>query len=151
MATTFVHTNLIARDWKKLADFYQEVFGCAPVPPERALAGPWLDRATGIEGSNISGIHLRLPGCGDGGPTLEVFQYTAMPEKPAVAPNTPGFSHIAFHVDDVAAVARAVLDRGGAAVGDLVERDVSGVGRLTFQYLTDPEGNIVEVQNWKRS
>jgi predicted enzyme related to lactoylglutathione lyase len=30
----YVHTNLIARDWRKLAAFYQLVFGCLPVPPE---------------------------------------------------------------------------------------------------------------------
>ena len=29
------HTNLIAKDWRALASFYQEQFGCTPVPPER--------------------------------------------------------------------------------------------------------------------
>jgi hypothetical protein len=28
---------------------------------------------------------------------------------------------------------------------------VPGVGLLTFQYLADPEGNIVEIQNWKKA
>ena len=36
----YVHTNLIARDWRVLARFYQEVLGCVPVPPERDLSGP---------------------------------------------------------------------------------------------------------------
>ena len=31
----YVHTNLIARDWRELARFYVEVFGCELVPPER--------------------------------------------------------------------------------------------------------------------
>ena len=31
----FVHTNLIAQDWKKLADFYEQVFGCQRVLPEK--------------------------------------------------------------------------------------------------------------------
>jgi len=35
----YVHTNLIAWDWKRLAAFYQDVFGCVPVPPERDLSG----------------------------------------------------------------------------------------------------------------
>ena len=30
----YVHTNLIAQDWRALASFYQEAFGCVPVPPE---------------------------------------------------------------------------------------------------------------------
>ena len=29
------HTNLIASDWRALSRFYQELFGCTPVPPVR--------------------------------------------------------------------------------------------------------------------
>lgn len=151
MATRYAHTNLIARDWKRLAGFYQDVFGCVPVPPERDLAGEWLDRATAVAGARITGMHLRLPGFGEDGPTLEIFQYESMPGRPDVRPNTPGFSHIAFAVDDVAAMARAVLDHGGSRVADVAVRDVPGAGRLTFQYMADPEGNIIEIQNWQRA
>lgn len=149
MPTKYAHTNLIAKDWKRLSAFYQDVFGCVPVPPERKLSGEWLDKATGLSGAHISGIHLRLPGYGDDGPTLELFQYGAMPERPSVSTNTPGFSHIAFAVDDVAEAAKAIFNKGGSAVGELTVRDVPGVGLLTFQYVTDPEGNIIEIQNWK--
>jgi catechol-2,3-dioxygenase len=38
-----VHTNLIARDWRSLARFYEDVFACVPVPPERDYAGDDLD------------------------------------------------------------------------------------------------------------
>ncbi|HBD09417.1 MAG TPA: glyoxalase [Syntrophobacteraceae bacterium] len=148
MPTIFTHTNLIARDWKKLASFYQEVFGCVPVPPERDLSGEWLEKATGIPGAHIRGVHLQLPGYGDHGPTLEIFQYDAMPEHPEVKPNTPGFSHLAFAVDDVAAVVQSVFLHGGCAVGELTVREVPGVGTLVFQYVADAEGNIVEIQNW---
>jgi glyoxylase I family protein len=151
MPAKYAHINLIAEDWRKLSTFYQEVFGCVPVPPERDLSGEWLDKATGISGSHIVGIHLRLPGYGDDGPTLELFQYGSMPEHPAVKPNTPGFSHIAFAVDDVAATAQEVFKHGGFAVGELIVREVPGVGLLTFQYVADTEGNIVEVQHWKKS
>lgn len=40
----YVHTNLIARDWKRLVRFYREVFGCEPKGPERDLSAAWLDR-----------------------------------------------------------------------------------------------------------
>ena len=151
MPTKYTHTNLIAKDWRRLSTFYQEVFGCLPIPPERDLSGEWLDKATGISGSHISGIHLRLPGFGDNGPTLELFQYGSIPEHPSVHPNTPGFSHIAFAVDDVPATAQEVFNHGGSAIGELTVRDIPGVGLLSFQYVTDPEGNIIEIQNWKRS
>jgi predicted enzyme related to lactoylglutathione lyase len=149
MPTKYTHTNLIAKDWKRLSAFYQKVFGCEPVPPERDLSGEWLDKATGIRGAHIFGMHLRLPGYGDDGPTLEIFQYDSMPEHPAVQPNTPGFAHLAFAVDDVSSAAQAVIGHGGFAVGELTVREVPGVGWLTFQYVADPEGNIIEVQNWR--
>jgi len=146
----YTHINLIAKDWKRLSRFYQEVFGCVPIPPERDLSGEWLDNATGLNGAHISGMHLLLPGHGENGPTLELFQYGSMPEHPKVNPNTPGFSHIAFAVDDVPATARAVFHHGGSPVGELTEREIPGVGLLTFQYLADPEGNIIEIQNWNK-
>jgi predicted enzyme related to lactoylglutathione lyase len=148
MATRFAHTSLAAKDWKRLSTFYQEVFGCVPIPPERDLSGAWLDRATGLAGARITGVHLRLPGYGADGPTLEIFQYGSMPERPPFHPNTPCFAHIAFAVDDVGAAARAVFDNGGSAVGELTTRELPGAGVITFQYVADPEGNIIEIQHW---
>jgi predicted enzyme related to lactoylglutathione lyase len=148
MPTKYAHVNLVAKDWQRLARFYQEVFGCEPIPPKRELKGTWLEEATGIEGAEIAGIHLRLPGYGEMGPTLEVFQYGVMPEHPPARPNTPGFGHIAFAVDDVASTVKAVLEAGGSEVGALTVREISGVGVITFQYVADPEGNIIEIQCW---
>lgn len=45
----YVDTNLVARDWKNLASFYETVFACSRVPPECDLAGRPLDDATGID------------------------------------------------------------------------------------------------------
>ena len=128
--------------------FYETVLGCVPVPPERRLSGDWLSAATGIPEARISGLHLRLPGYGSEGPTLELFEYGSMPEHPAAATNVPGFAHIAFAVDDVAATVGAVLRAGGQEVGRLTEVDIPGAGRIVFQYVADPEGNILELQKW---
>jgi len=151
MPIRYAHTNLIAGDWRRLAAFYQDVLGCVPVPPERDLSGEWLDRATGLEEARITGIHLRLPGCGSDGPTLEIFQYADMPERPPSAPNLPGFAHVAFAVDDVEATARAVFENGGSAIGELTQCELPGVGVLTFRYVADPEGNLIELQHWEGS
>jgi predicted enzyme related to lactoylglutathione lyase len=144
----FVHTNLIARDWKKLATFYEQVFGCTPVPPERDLAGQWLQDATRVPHARIRGMHLRLPGCGDAGPTLEIFQYDQEEERPGTAVNRPGFAHIAFAVDDVQAAQDAVIAAGGSVLGERVTVDIPGAGRIIFVYVTDPESNIIELQHW---
>ncbi len=145
----FVHTNLVARDWRKLAQFYQTVFGCVPIPPERNLRGAALDDATGLESAHITGIHLRLPGHGNNGPTLEIFRYDQELEGVDSAANRPGFAHIAFAVDNVHVVRDTVFAAGGGELGKLVTHEVKGVGWITFAYLKDPEGNLIEVQSVK--
>jgi predicted enzyme related to lactoylglutathione lyase len=144
----YVHTNLIAKDWRALADFYQQVFGCVLVPPERAFKGELLEAGSGIIGAELHGVHLRLPGCGDDGPTLEIFTYNALAERPATAVNRPGFGHIAFAVKDVAAARGAVLAAGGRPVGEIVTLQVATGAKVTWCYVTDPEGNVVELQSW---
>ena len=142
----YVHTNIVAKDWKSLAKFYQRIFDCVPIPPERDLSGDWLDKATGLEGARIKGIHLRLPGHGENGPTLEIFQYNDQPETLETAPNRPGLGHLAFAVEDVETVKEAVLEAGGGMAGEVVEIEIQGIGKIEFSYLKDPEGNIIEIQ-----
>ena len=144
----YAHTNLIARDWRRLAAFYQEVFGCTPVPPERDLSGPAMEAGTGIPGVHLRGMHLRLPGCGEEGPTLEIFSYSPQETRVKTAVNRPGFGHIAFRVSDVAAARAAVLAAGGQPIGEVVNVVIAGGGTVTWCYLTDPEGNILEIQSW---
>jgi catechol 2,3-dioxygenase-like lactoylglutathione lyase family enzyme len=144
----YVHTNLVARDWRRLSGFYERVFGCEPAGPERDLCGPWLDRGTGVENARIRGVHLRLPGHGRDGPTLEIFAYESEEDAPVAAANRPGYGHIAFAVDDVEAARRAVLDAGGSDVGKVVSADIPDAGSLQFIYVADPEGNLIELQRW---
>ena len=144
----YKHTNIVAKDWKALAKFYEEVFGCVRVPPERHLSGEWLEKGTGVKGAEISGAHLRLPGYGEQGPTLEMFQYTRNETKPPSLANREGFGHIAFEVQDVEKVMGQVLAHGGKKVGEVSTTEVSGVGKLTVVYVADPEGNIIELQKW---
>jgi catechol 2,3-dioxygenase-like lactoylglutathione lyase family enzyme len=148
-ATRYVHTNIVARDWRALARFYVEVLGCAPKPPERDLAGAWLDRVTATSGARIRGIHLSLPGYAGDGPTLEIFQYAAGPEAGMPLVNRPGLGHLAFAVENVAETLAAVEAAGGGRVGELVSGDVPGVGPIVLVYARDPEGNIIELQRWE--
>jgi len=148
MTARFVHVNLVAKDWRTLTGFYQDVFGCVPVPPKRSLSGEWLSRATGVPDARLEGMHLRLPGKHPDGPTLEIFQYSEVLRQLPAAANRQGLGHVAFEVDDVLAYASSVLSHGGALVGEVVERSIEGVGVITFAYATDPEGNIIELQQW---
>ncbi|MFC1558660.1 VOC family protein [candidate division KSB1 bacterium] len=146
----YVHTNLVALEWKKLASFYETVFGCIPMPPERRLSGRELNDAIGLDKAELTGIHLRLPGYGNDGPTLEIFAYDRYEEKGSPAANRPGFGHIAFAVDNVEEAEGAILNAGGQPLGKVSTLKVPGAGSVTFVYLTDPEGNIIELQKWKQ-
>jgi predicted enzyme related to lactoylglutathione lyase len=144
----YVHTNLIARDWRALAAFYEEVFGCAVLAPERDFAGPTLEAGTGVPGAALRGVHLRLPGYGDSGPTLEIFTYSPVAEGLPAAVNRPGFGHIAFAVPSVSDARLAVLAAGGRPVGEIVTMTTKTGGRVTWCYVSDPEGNVIELQAW---
>ena len=144
----YVHTNLIAKDWQTLSSFYQELFGCVPVPPERDFKGEKLEAGSGIPGAHLRGVHLRLPGYGDDGPTLEIFNYNILESRGKNAVNRPGFGHIAFSVDNVADAQKTVLQAGGKAVGEIVTLQTATGSKVTWCYVTDPEGNIIELQSW---
>ncbi len=142
----YLHTNIVARDVKVLADFYQKVFGCEISYPESTLTGDALARGTGVPDVEIRGIWLQMPGGGENGPILELFQYNNIQERPAPAPNQLGYAHLSFEVDDIEAVADAVLAAGGSYYGQIADFKSLEGGTLTFVYLSDPEGNIVELE-----
>jgi predicted enzyme related to lactoylglutathione lyase len=144
----YVHVNLIARDWKRLVRFYSNVFGCIPKGPERDMSGAWLDQVTSLQNAHLYGVHLRLPGYGEDGPTLEIFSYSQLVEGQMPAANECGFAHIAFAVDDVDDALQAVITAGGSTVGEIATTQVEGVGVLRVVYARDPEGNILELQKW---
>ena len=151
MSIQYVHTNIIAKDWKALADFYVKVFECTPVYPERDLSGDWLDQLTHISGCKIKGIHLALPGYVDG-PTLEIFSYEPEDESQKTKQlNGRGLAHTAFHVDNVEEILENLIKHGGKQHGELVKSQYDGIGELTVVYACDPEGNFIEIQNWNKS
>ena len=146
----YAHTNIVARDWKKLSNFYIRVFECTMKPPKRELSGDWLDQATGLLNAKIEGVHLLLPGHGDSGPTLEIFSYKDTHECEPVMANYTGFTHIAFEVEDVESTFSEAIKSGAVKLGEITEKTIEDIGVLKFVYFRDPEGNIIEIQSWKK-
>ena len=60
----------------------------------------------------------------------------------------PGFAHIAFSVASVSDARAEVLSRGGSAVGEIVQITTAPDATVTWCYVSDPEGNIIELQSW---
>lgn len=151
MEFRYVHTNIIAKDWKKVSQFYQKVFHCRPLPDgSRDIKGEWIDRMTSVPSVHIQGEHLLLPGYSEDHPTLEIFSYSQEDNNSLKRINQPGFAHIAFEVDDVREVLREVLLEGGGQVGDVVEAMYPHNIKATFVYAKDIEGNIIELQSWQK-
>lgn len=143
----YVHTNIIAKDFQKLVDFYKDVLQCKSIGETRDLRGEWLDKLTGIPNAHIMGEHLCLPGYGEDHPTLEIFSYDSMTES-EYSVNTCGIAHIAFEVDDVEATLQRLLEKGGKQIGEVVKAEYEDGRNAVFVYAADCEGNIIELQSW---
>ena len=144
----YVHTNIVAKNWEKLAGFYIKVFGCTIVPPIRHYNGKDLDSAVNIKDVVLNGVHLRLPGHNKSGPTLEIFSYNPSLKKQSCKVNTPGITHLAFEVSDVQKAYKKVIENGGKKVGKIITLKRSDRKKVTWCYVKDPEGNMIELQKW---
>jgi predicted enzyme related to lactoylglutathione lyase len=143
----FAHTNIIAKDWKRLAEFYVIVFDCILLEPERDLNDQWLTDGSNVPKAHLKGVHLRLPGKGQTA-TLEIFTYSSQEPTSERIPNKEGFGHIAFKTDDVEVLQKKALQHGATTLGKIVNATIEGAGNITWTYIKDPEGNIVELQHW---
>lgn len=144
----YIHTNIIAKDWRKLADFYIKVFGCAEVHPKRDLKGKWIEDGTGVNNVHIEGIHLKLPGYDKDGPTLEIFQYNKTVFQDTKNINREGLAHIAFRVDNVEETLNSIIKAGGGKLSEVINHDIPNIGTITFVYAKDPEENFIELQKY---
>ena len=145
----YAHTNLIAKDSKTLIAFYKEALGCKSIGEARDLRGDWLDDMTGISNAHIVGEHLLLPGYEELHPTLEIFSYDEVLYDGVHPINQCGLAHLAFEVDDVEESLQKILSLGGKTLGEVVRAEYGDGRSAVFVYATDPEGNIVELQNWR--
>ena len=146
----YVHTNIIAKDAVRLIAFYKQALHCKSMGQTRDLQGPWLDRLTGLPKAHITGEHLLLPGYDGSHPTLEIFSYDSLRDTLPPEVNRPGFAHIAFEVDDVETTLAEIVAAGGGQVGEVVTAAYPNDMEAVFVYARGPEGNIIELQSWRK-
>lgn len=148
MPTRVSHFGIVSTDPDRLAEFYITVFGCERSGPPRNLHGAAIQRGMGLPGAHVEGVQLTLPAQGEDGATLEIFKLpTIEPSERGV--NRAGFMHLAFKVDDVHETFQQVIDAGGQVLGQITPVPVVGVGEVKFVYTRDPDGNVVELQEWQ--
>jgi catechol 2,3-dioxygenase-like lactoylglutathione lyase family enzyme len=144
----FGHVNITSADWRRLATFYQEVFGMEIVPPERDIRSADLDAATRVRDAHLTGAHLRLPGLGAEGPTLEIYQYESVEGGRPPRVDRAGWGHIAFQVPDVPTALEAFMAAGGSRFGEVITTTTKTGAHVTWCYAADPDDNLVELQAW---
>lgn len=143
-----LHVNINAKDWKKVCAFYEEVFGCVQVPPQKKISGDYAADLTGLEGADIEGMTLAFPDDMQG-TQLEIFQYNIQDETGSDAINLTGIGHIAIDVDDIDAVTEKLIAAGGSYVGKQIHRTYADKPDLFIHYVRDCEGNIIELMDRK--
>ena len=120
------HLNLaVDGDVGRTADFYRDLLGLTPVE---------LPRDEGAYGAEIRTLEDRSG-----------YQYHFVPPEPGFAqrqglPVNPLVGHLAFRVDDIAAV-RARLDAEAIPYSDMGEWAIKGWHQL---FCADPEGRVIE-------
>jgi len=133
-----------------MKEFYFHVFGCIPVREIQQLSGEWIEGITSVKDGEIKYVHLRFPGHGNNGPELELIEYINPTNEYEITPDTFGFGHISFGVENVHEALSEVIKAGGGSIGDVVTVKVPNRGLLTEVYATDPEGNIIELQSYAK-
>lgn len=153
MKIRLAHVSITAKDMTGLREFYEKALGFVVSRPERGFSGDWLGKGTGVPGAGIKRVHLRLPDAGEGGAHLELIEYSgATQDTSPPAADRAGLRHVAFETGSAEELARLrdrIIGNGGGDLGEISEKEIDGLGTVTFVYMTDPEGNIIELLNWR--
>jgi len=141
----FNQVGIVACDTDALAEFYIRVFGCKDLRPRIHISGDEVSRPLGIESSETYVAWLSLPGVG--GVVLEIFSFKECKETPLSCADWRGNTTLAFDVEDLEAVAEAVVSAGGSYVGEIT-RVNDGDFKFIYVFMRDLEGNMLDLKQW---
>ena len=116
---------------------------------DAASAAAWYQRvfdARVLQSYLLARVYARVVQLDVGPFEIELIEKQGSPPHPESAVNairmTQGFVHLAFHVQNCAAVRDRMLERGATLVRDVVYWPESKVWNCNF---ADCEGNIIEI------
>jgi catechol 2,3-dioxygenase-like lactoylglutathione lyase family enzyme len=130
------HVAVRVADLERSVAFYVAAFGGRQRTRPVTLTGAFPEKIYG----GGPGCTVRLCHVGFAHGAVELFELSP-PRPPFTAPQADaGIMHAAFQVDSVHQTADAVVDAGGAVVGEVIDW-----GGKPFAYCTDPDGNVLEL------
>ncbi|WP_174442421.1 VOC family protein [Demequina maris] len=132
------HVTAAVRDLDAAIAFF-EALGMT-VEGRAPIAGDWVDRVTGLEGTRTEIALLVTP---DGHGRLELTRWDSPPgtaPTPHPAPvNALGWANVMFAVDDIDAAVATLAAHGGAVVREIVRYEDA----YRLCYVRGPEGLVV--------
>lgn len=146
------HVNLVVRELEAMTTFYRDVLGFR-VTKAVTISGDWVAAVVGLTDVVADVVYLDPPH----GPRIELIRYRqpsgARPEGLSKA-NTLGLRHCAFRVSDIDCVADRLRMAGvqtRSPVAAVPEGQVryAGGARKRLVYFEDPEGNLLELCEYK--
>jgi glyoxylase I family protein len=125
------HVGLNVADLDAQVEWYKKVFGFKTARPFE------------VEPIGLRGIFL----LGEDGFAIELLQKQGSSRNfkasnVAEGALNQGFGHICYRVDDVAAMNQKLLAHGAVQIMPVQESPEPGV---TMAYVSDPEGNLIEI------
>lgn len=147
------HVNIVVRgDLEPMVSFYADLLGLR-VTKRVQISGPWVSATVGLSDVIADVVYLDPPT----GPRLELIRYlqpTAPTPDGLSLPNTPGLRHLAFTVSDVESLVATLRSRGIHFFSDVQTVPTSqvtyaGNARKHIVYFQDPEGNLLELCEYK--
>jgi glyoxylase I family protein len=152
MLTSIDHVNLVVTDLPRMLAFYRDVLGLT-VTKQVSISGEWIGKTVGLDDVCAEVVYLDLPE----GPRIELLSYISPDavHAPGVdRPNARGLRHLAFKVRDIDAATVRLRTAGVEFFSDVQtvpDSQVTYAGgvRKRLVYFRDPEGNILELCEYK--
>ena len=146
------HVNIVVQDLERMVAFYGDVLGLS-VTKRVTISGEWVAATVGLDEVHADVVYLDFPS----GPRIELIRYNrpAMERPEGVnRPNAPGIRHLALKIDDID-TATARLRAAGVRVFSVIQTvpdsqvTYTGGVRKRLVYFADPEGNLLELCEYK--
>ena len=133
------HVGIVVGDLAAATEFFVQLG--LELLGEAQVEGRTVDRIVGLDGVRADIAFMRTP---DGHGRLELTKFhtpSSQDDNRHAPANTPGIRHVAFAVEDIAAVVADLRARGAELVGELERYEDS----YRLCYVRGPEGIIVEL------
>jgi len=133
------HVGVVVNDLAAAKAFFLDLG--LEVHGEAELEGPFLDQVVGLQDVKTAMVWMRAP---DGQAYLELIKYYTPSDEQGIEysyANTLGIRHIAFAVEDLAAIVAKLKENGTAIFSEIQYYENS----YKLCYVRGPEGIILEL------